>query len=115
MTTRWTSPGSELGSPAWPCRHPILRLGRPTWPVMKPLAIAILAGAASSATVAEAAPKDHLDEILTSRASLLAALGDPVAVGLILWDDPACTTRFGAPATVTGNDRGELATCLANL
>jgi len=82
---------------------------------MKPLAIAILAGAASVATVAAAAPKDHLDEILASRASLLAALGDPVAVGLILWDDPACTARFGAPATITGADRGELATCLANL
>jgi hypothetical protein len=81
---------------------------------MKLLAIAILAGAAS-ARAAGAAPKDHLDEILASRASLLAALGDPVAVGLILWDDPACTARFGAPVTVTGNDRGELATCLANL
>lgn len=79
---------------------------------MKPLAIAILAGAAATAS---AAPKDHLDEILASRASLLAALGDPVAVGLILWDDPACTARFGAPTTVTGTDRGELATCLANL
>lgn len=79
---------------------------------MKLLAIAILAGAASAAS---AAPKDHLDEILASQASLLAALGDPVAVGSILWDDPACTTLFGTPTTVTGADRGELATCLANL
>ncbi len=56
---------------------------------MKLLAITIVAGTASAAG---AAPKNHLDEILASRASLLAALGDPVAVGSILWDDPACTT-----------------------
>ncbi len=79
---------------------------------MKLLAITIVAGTASAA---RAAPRNHLDEILASRASLLAALGDPVAVGSILWDDPACTTRFGTPTTVTGDDRGELATCLANL
>jgi len=79
---------------------------------MKLLAITIVAGTASAAG---AAPKNHLDEILASRASLLAALGDPVAVGSILWDDPACTTRFGTPTKVTGDDRGELATCLANL
>src|SRR5258706_1003660 len=53
--------------------------------------------------------------MLASRAALLAALADPVAVGLILWDDPVCAARFGAPAQVTGGDRSELATCLANL
>jgi len=79
---------------------------------MKLRVLAILAGAAS---VAAASPQDRLDEILASQASLLAALGDRVAVGSILWDDPACTTRFAAPTTVTGDDRGALAACLASL
>jgi hypothetical protein len=80
---------------------------------MKLLAIALVASVASAA---HAAPKTRaLDDLLASRASLLAALADPVAVGLIQWSDPACATRFGAPTKVAGGDRGELATCLADL
>jgi hypothetical protein len=80
---------------------------------MKLLALALVASVAS---VARAAPKGHaLEDLLASRATLLAALGDPVAVGSILWSDPACAARFGAPTKVTGADRGELATCLADL
>lgn len=79
---------------------------------MKLLATAIVAW---SAPATHAAPRDHLEDFLASRATLLAALGDPVTVGLILWDDPGCTKRFGAPAAVTGQGRGELATCLAGL
>src|SRR5512140_117093 len=78
---------------------------------MKLLVIAIVA---SSAPV-HAPPRDPLEDILASQATLLAALGDPVTVGLILWDEPACTRRFGAPATITGQGRGELAKCLAGL
>lgn len=77
------------------------------------LALALVAPAAS---VAHAAPKGHaLEDLLASRATVLAALGDPVAVGSILWNDPACAARFGTPTKVTGSDRGELATCLASL
>ena len=79
---------------------------------MKLLVIAIVA---SSAPATHAAPRDHLEDILASQATLLAALSDSVTVGLILWDDLACTKRFGAPATVTGQGRSELATCLAGL
>jgi hypothetical protein len=85
--------------------------------VSKLPAIAITVMAASvAASVVAAAPTDRtLGDMLASRATLLAALGDSVAVGMILWDDPACTARFGTPTTVTGKDRGELATCLADL
>jgi hypothetical protein len=80
---------------------------------MKLVALALVA---STASVARAAPKGHaLEDLLASRAALLAGLGDPVAVGSILWNDPACAARFGAPTKVTGGDRGELATCLAGL
>jgi hypothetical protein len=83
---------------------------------MKLLALTLVA---ATATLARAAPGGHaalaLDDLLASRAALLAGLADPVTVGSILWSDPTCTARFGAPTKVTGSDRGELATCLANL
>jgi len=84
---------------------------------MKLFAIVLSLGlVAPAASVAHAAPKGHaLEDLLASRATLLAALGDPVAVGSILWSDPACAARFGAPTKLTGSDRGELATCLARL
>lgn len=82
---------------------------------MKLLAFALVA-ATATATAVRAAPGGHaLDGLLASRAALLAGLADPVAVGLILWSDPACAARFGAPTKVTGGDRGELATCLTDL
>jgi hypothetical protein len=81
--------------------------------VKQRLALAIMVTAAS---VAQAAPRGRpLEEMLASRASLLAALADPVAVGLILWNDPSCAARFGAPTTVRGADRDALASCLADL
>jgi len=80
---------------------------------MKRLALSLVA---STVSVAHAAPNDRaVDDMLASRASLLAALADPVTVGSILWSDPTCATRFGAPTTATGTDRDELATCLADL
>jgi hypothetical protein len=80
------------------------------------LAIAITAALASSA---HAAPKDPLDRMLASSEAVRAALAASVTVGPIAWSDPGCRTRFAAAAavaiTVTGDERDDLASCIADL
>jgi len=62
-----------------------------------------------------AAPRDPIDELVATRATLLAALADQVDVGPIAWSAPACALRFATPGKVTGPDRDTLAGCLADL
>ena len=87
------------------------------------LAIAILAAAATLARADAAKPakpaSDPLDRMLAAAETVRAALAPEVTVGMIAWGDPACATRFAAAAavsiTVTGDERDELARCIAGL
>lgn len=84
------------------------------------LAIAITAALASFAQAAPPSPaKDPIDRMLASSEAVLAALAPSVMVGPIAWADAACVTRFRAAAavaiTVTGEERDELARCVAGL
>ncbi len=89
------------------------------------LAIAILAAATTTARAEPSRPAPgkpshaQLDRILASVEGVRAALAPEVTVGPIAWSDPACGTRFGAAAavsiTVSGDERDDLASCIAGL
>lgn len=67
---------------------------------------------AALVVLAAAAPTDPLDRMLASREAVLAALAPTVTVGPVAWRDAACG-ELGP--TVTGEARGKLADCVAQL